>query len=889
MYAALETPSRLWKRVQALEREGDQLDELPSLPPDSSEESDFTLDSPRRARSRLLSPVQDENNMKGSAAAPAAKNATPASNGTRSASSTVQASSKTARGHLSPLRALQSRNHNTPKARSPLYESTSSNESSLQSFTQHVETVDGDHSVSHLEEEEQSMSLVDESRDHSRPLTGTSTTRQTSTIPEQDEPDSVSESGRSHNTTNSNMTTGTAPLGLGRPGQPRSHHSGLTAQSDRVPSLTRSTSATHSSPQSSLRSLTASDVQHHDVDIHQPDDATETSDLSQSSNSTRPFQNNRFRLPRAPLSNHSSPAKPMPPPLQSQSAHSSPAIPSRSRLGGGAAGPQTPLSSRLQFVRRASIGSFSTQTIQLNDTPSSQHHQKPDAMATPRLAGTLSDIERRKSHLLATLQLTAKRSQHRAQVNSRTPYRAAANLTMLDGTSSEGGSSAAGAFSLSSGHASDSTNDLNPHANSNHSLPLGDRSTRFNGAKLNSYLHSLNTHLTEENQALSDAVQERDARLQELQEALAEMPEDDQGQGSTARTDLSRSSVRSEKRQKELDDLKGQLQARDVEVAELRRDLLAAQRRNGNRGDYDASDVSEALQKEVYELKDRLRVATKANDEQLEALEAKDAELEQMQSDFAEKMRRLEEELCAVMEEQEGQLDDSNRQVEQLQQERQNLESQLEKVQQELNSVAEERNRFAKLPDNTVDAQEEPAGQSFNSLPRVQALQSDVSRLKDANSQLEQEKKQLEDDCGELESHIEHLEATEEQLKHALQARETELDTLHQHMDKTLQDNKAIECQLRRELEHARQAYGDAGVRMAGVDRASTNELKDQEIATLSQAKAELETRVSALRQQIEMLSAANDVADKTVPFKPIIGIQTPKTPGYFKAVRLVL
>lgn len=827
MYAALETPSRLWKRVQALEKEGEQLDELPSLPLDSSEDSDFTIDSPRRARSRLLSPARDENNNP--------KNATPASQGTRSASSTVQASSKTVRPYFSPLQALPMRN--SPRTRSPLSESVSSNRSSVQSFSEPNTSVqDQSHFM-----DEKDMSLTEESTNHSQ----ASSARNMSSISEQDEEQSDSN--------NSDMVTGTTSLGLGHPGQSKGMLASQagTTNSDRMPSLTRSVSATHSSPQSSLRSLTSSDVQHQ-VEIHESDDATQSSGISDSSNNSRPIHPNRFRLPRGPLSNHSSPAKPTP--LRSQSVNSSPAIPTRTGLSSA----QTPPSARFAPARPASTGSTSTQSV--------LHSQQLDALATPRPAGTQSDIERRKSHLLATLQLTAKRSQHRAQI-SRTPYRGA-NLTMLDGTSSEGGSSAAGggAASFSSGLGSDSTNDLNPHADSNHSLPLGDRSTRFNGAKLNSYLHSLNTHLTEENQALADAVQTRDAEIQELRDALAEMQEE-LGHDSTQQTNSSQTSRRSQ-RSKGADHLREQLQARDAEIAELRDNLLATQ---------GGSDNSEKLQKEVFDLKDRLKVATEANDEQLEALEEKDRDLEAVQNDFVDKMKRLEDELCAVMEEQEGQLEEANKQVEQLRQDRQQVQNELEKAQNELQVIREERNLFAELLDKD--------GEHSRPSTRVSVVESDVARLQENIKTLEGDKKKLQDECSELEMHSDKLEEAERQLKQLLEARETELETVRQQLEKTLDDNKQIERDLRQQLEEARQRTGDEQMKQAGVDRAARNDFKDQEIANLVSAKAELETRVTALRQQIDVLSATNDVADRTVPFKPIIGIQTPKTPGYFKAV----
>lgn len=59
---------------------------------------------------------------------------------------------------------------------------------------------------------------------------------------------------------------------------------------------------------------------------------------------------------------------------------------------------------------------------------------------------------------------------------------------------------------------------LSRHANGNTSVPNADASQRFNGTKLNSFLHSLNTRLTEENQTLSHSLAIAHEEIQRLKQ-----------------------------------------------------------------------------------------------------------------------------------------------------------------------------------------------------------------------------------------------------------------------------------------------------------------------------------------------------------------------------------
>lgn len=874
----LETPHRILKRVQALEKEGEQLGELPGLPADTSTGSaDYSNDSPKRPavtfqqrnNNRMLSPIRDENEdtttTTGSASATPASRHHALSRQQQSPLSGNRASPKHFRGQLSPLRSVPVRQ--SPKPRSGLSRPMSGDNSSTSDEQQ---SMDLDHSGSDQEEQEDEE---EEDEVDSNPPTTTATHTETATGPVQQDNDGEQDT----------QSGASAGIGLGRPSAFRS--SNARTISDRIPSLTRSTSASNS-PHSTLRSPTFDSHHHQDVQIHDQD--TSQSDHSSESSSGRPGSHLRLPRPNAAgaISNQSSPAKPTVA-MRSFSSYSSPLV--GTRIGGAAAQEaDTPVNSRYAASRAASTGSMSADSVSLR-----QQRQEADVMATPRPAGSQSDIERRKSHLLATLQLTAKRSQARAQASraGATPFRGnrATHLSMLDESGSDldvassagdGGPRENGeanvAPSVTSGYTTDSTNDLNPHADSNHSLPLGDRSTRFNGTKLNSYLHSLNTQLTSENQVLAKTVHQRDSEIQELRQALAS------NRGDGDETTLSRSSL-SRSRSGSHSAAASVAQGKDEEIAELRQQVLHLQQRAQDDSEdaqgHSSHDI-ESLQKEVFDLKDKLKTLTDAGDEQLLALEEKDKELDALRADFGDKSRQLRDEGVALVEELEERLDEAEQKLEQGQQERQTLTERMEQLQSEVVGVKQERDRFAQMLDEGDQSTIE--GHSA----RVQALEADLSRLRGDLNKRDQESRQLRDDKAQLERQIDELEDNEMGVKQLLNLRETELDVLRQRLDKTLEDNKAIERSLRAQVERLhREASNHEVQQQVPVDSAARSDLKDLEISNLAQAKTDLETRVSALRQHIEVLTATNDAADKTMPYKPIIGVPTPKTPGFFRAV----
>jgi hypothetical protein len=164
----------------------------------------------------------------------------------------------------------------------------------------------------------------------------------------------------------------------------------------------------------------------------------------------------------------------------------------------------SPGTGRMGTLNLSNTSSFNDFNRVLQETPVNAQFTEAQALdvttpqavfATPKplLSSGPESLEHRKTHLLSALRLTALRSGARPRLAKGTPhpYRpsrlASVTTPVVD----------------SDDDTSETTsNDLTtlPRTRANTSMPTADRSTRFNGAKLNTYLHTLNTHLTTENQ-----------------------------------------------------------------------------------------------------------------------------------------------------------------------------------------------------------------------------------------------------------------------------------------------------------------------------------------------------------------------------------------------------
>lgn len=376
-------------------------------------------------------------------------------------------------------------------------------------------------------------------------------------------------------------------------------------------------------------------------------------------------------------------------------------------------------------------GQYRVQDRLLSQTPASKTvsdfatvtradaHSSPDLLATPRPAGNDADIERRKSHLLSVLRLTAVRSAAGSRLKKGTPF---PRRSFTASTISENEEAARSADADS--EVSDTTShDLTTHPRANNSLPLGDQANRFNGTKLNTYLHNLNTHLTEENQNLVTKLAQTAKELQRTRRSNARLAERhgdvtmaSEDMSIDCEDDLDRSvashvetqsaiiklrqhlipsspdpSVSSQVRdlQQQVELLQTGIEERDHAITAMRKEVLE------QHSSSDSADHAATLQREVYSLQDRLSTLDNLqvekdqrienlesqaiesaqrhasivadlqarSDELLQQLEERDAELQQMHDEmqgqeagFVEKMKNLEDELVNVMEEQEEQL-----------------------------------------------------------------------------------------------------------------------------------------------------------------------------------------------------------------------------------------
>lgn len=221
------------------------------------------------------------------------------------------------------------------------------------------------------------------------------------------------------------------------------------------------------------------------------------------------------------------------------------------------------------------------------DSTSPSDHTSPGDFETPRPAPNSIDAERRKTHVLNTLRMTAVRSAARARIAKGTPFirRTAAELSD-EASESDATSSSQDLTTFQRVNAS--MPDVGAGAEGEAAGPAG----RFNGGKLNAYLHTLNTHLTEENQALAHELEVAQAELERIRDG-----DEDEDEGSPALIEALRN---------EVEDLRA---LRETEIAA------------------DAARV----------------------DDLLSELEKRDRALHEQEANFNDKMERLEKELTGAL------------------------------------------------------------------------------------------------------------------------------------------------------------------------------------------------------------------------------------------------
>jgi chromosome segregation ATPase len=546
------------------------------------------------------------------------------------------------------------------------------------------------------------------------------------------------------------------------------------------------------------------------------------------------------------------------------------------------------------------------------------------------------------------------------------------------------------------------SNDLTTYAKGNTSLPSGgvqEKSTRFNGAKLNAYLHSLNTQLAEENQNLIKTLSstaKQVARLQKdnerLEDKMREMSisfvektrdgsdEEDGGRIAMLEKQLEglvashegintlqqrlvneagNNGPQSELEAARVADLEAKIEqghqaltARDAEVEKLRTQVMDLQSATG-KGD-NSSELARELQREVFNLKDQLdaveqerdartdevvkltqQVTESASaheremaalnaraDELLIALEQKDgevqrakAETEEQENEFADKMAKLEEELCRVMEEQESHLDKAREEAaETLRASQAALVEADSRLTAALERVSGLEDDIAKVTKERDEAIHSSSGDRESSR-RLRQLREEVtalqSTLKTRDAELQELRARPQIESRREDENLRQVEEALEESSHQLMQKEEELAELRialaseksvvaslsaQISQLSVHKTKArsplanevlgtdeVVAELEEELQEARNEINQLRKRLTSPQAVrATVELKDMEIRNLESHKQELEDRVSSLRQQVSAGLTPRKTPDKSMLFKSIVGVATPKTPGQF-------
>ena len=540
------------------------------------------------------------------------------------------------------------------------------------------------------------------------------------------------------------------------------------------------------------------------------------------------------------------------------------------------------------------------------DTPLSVDYSNrppPSNYATPRPlpADGDADAERRKTHLLSALRVTAVRSAARAKMKAGTPHpRGGRTLHALSP-----GPAAVRAVSEEdedepAASASDGTsNDLTTHGRANASQPIGETvgQDRFNGVKLNAYMSGLNARLTKENEALGAKVDDLDAENRQLRRRIGQLD------GGQAASDTETGDPGEVERLNEL------LHQRDVRVAELEERLQhAVSARPLSRS---SPRVVDSLQAEITELKERLAVADpelaaewqERADELLIELEARDAELAELrdaglraEDDFSDRLAKMERASCSAIEEVERQLADSRVQLEQLERERQAMQAELDEARGEVSRLAHE-------DDQDVLALREERDRLRADLDEIERSDDErVVELERALAERDEGLKAAEEREAALLDETDALRKAVEDERRRVSSRDQTVAALRLDATNAANDMASLRTQITaaataRPAERPSSLVADLEAQLHAARRevarlraqpsvhASDAGAKDLEIEALRAAKDELEHRVASLRRQQTAVkpiipSGSYTSPDASVARPPLPSIHTPKTPG---------
>lgn len=596
----------------------------------------------------------------------------------------------------------------------------------------------------------------------------------------------------------------------------------------------------------------------------------------------------------------------------------------------------------------SSLGNQTTTSTTKNFTSptTSSTHSTPAATPAPSTSTRFfstplpdrTDAERRKEHLLTTLRSTA-----RPRLALGTPHPAIRRVSATLGVGGGGGSDE-GDKSYSSDGGSSSNDLTTHHMKANTSLPSGGlddtKNSRFNGAKLNSYLHNLNTNLTEENQSLAKELEGSSKEVRRLRKERVRLG--DQVRELSVLGSVSGNGSQSVSGGESGNEDRGVVEELKRELGELKHHLdQVVEARDSKAEEVEALKQQLAREKQIQTREqealnaraDELLIELESRDNELERAKA---ETEEQSVEFADKMAKLEEELCRVMEEQEAQLEaaraDLIKRREEDEEVRNELTEKLEKVEEvedELRKVREERDRLlrrsqeegfdiekeqeeivnrlkeqiddlertlderdsqvSKLKDdltNSTNKINELTSQEAGSQRQLSLQSTNLSQLEEALEESSRQLIQNEDELAELRSGL----AREKTISSSLSSQIAQF-SLHKTKSKSplanevsIGDNSMV-ASLEEELDQALKEIKTLQTKLEKHDSlTSLIESKDLEISLLKTHKQELEDRVNGLKQQhaTTFIHTPRKTPDKSVMFKSIVGLKTPKTPGQF-------
>ncbi|GAA5883535.1 hypothetical protein JCM16303_005472 [Sporobolomyces ruberrimus] len=537
------------------------------------------------------------------------------------------------------------------------------------------------------------------------------------------------------------------------------------------------------------------------------------------------------------------------------------------------------------------------------DSPLHSLHQDSNP-ATPLVSQT--DAARRANHLLTTLRSTAKPrftrgTPHPLRSVQKQPSSSATSALPHDQDDQR---STTTSSSFASDHSSNDLTTFHPKANT--SLPSGGTAdvggsaaigggSRFNGAKLNAYLHQLNTHLTEENQNLVKTLKKTTDDNEKLQYTIREMSvaggvsvdvsgsskwrkrtnssnSGEDGEGDNSRVEelgieleglvdgqrkirglqdrfggeLGRgkdAATKIRELEEELERAREQLGNKDDEIHQLREQVVSsktASSSNGGGRDESSANLVSDLQQEVFDLKDALDTASSERDTAQADLAKLETDFtaagQASEKDFANLQARIEE-LLEDLQEKDVEVDAVKQLL--VDQETEFAEK-MEELEKELSKVMEEQEKKVEAARDELD---------LKSREDEMARKGDKEALERIKAERDALEQRLEKEGKALD------EALEEEilsLKRGIETRDEELNRMQEELEAaegTGGDVEELRRQIKAKDEEIQQLEG-------ALDESASQLLQNEDdLAALRQQLASEKQVNSSLSAQISQFS----------------------------------